>query len=134
MLTAQRRSVYYCAMVEVKDTDFFDLEEDDFDTVLASDITFSGTIRFAQPFMIKGSMDGSIHATSDLVVDTQAVVKADIVAQRVLVRGKVTGNIEAKGLVFVTSGGSVTGDITSEKVVLEPGSVFTGRCTMLQAT
>ena len=79
-------------------------------------------------------MDGSILATSDLVVDTQAVVKADIVAQRVLVRGKVTGNIEAKGLVFVTSEGSVTGDITSEKVVLEPGSVFTGRCTMLQAT
>ncbi|MGI5173863.1 polymer-forming cytoskeletal protein [Treponema sp. OMZ 840] len=121
-------------MFEVKDTDFFDLEEDDFDTVLASDITFSGTIRFARPFMIKGTMDGSINATSDLVIDAAAVVKADIIAQRVLVRGKVTGNIEAKGLVFVSAGGAVFGDITSEKVVLEPGSVFSGRCTMLQGS
>ena len=121
-------------MFEVKDTDFFDLEEDDFDTVLASDITFSGTIGFTRPFMIKGVMDGSINATGDLVIDSGASVKADITARRVLVRGKVTGNIEAKGLVFVTSGGSVFGDITSEKVVLEPGSVFSGRCTMLQAT
>ncbi|WP_428770774.1 polymer-forming cytoskeletal protein [Treponema sp. HNW] len=120
-------------MFEVKDTDFFDLEEDDFDTVLASDITFSGSICFTRPFMIKGTMDGSITATGDLVVDSGACVTADITARRVLVRGKVTGNIEAKGLVFVTSGGSVFGDITSEKVVLEPGSVFSGRCTMLQS-
>ena len=116
-------------MFEVKDTDFFDLEEDDFDTVLASDITFSGTIGFTRPFMIKGVMDGSINATGDLVIDSGASVKADITARRVLV----TGNIEAKGLVFVTSGGSVFGDITSEKVVLEPGSVFSGRCTMLHS-
>ncbi len=119
-------------MFEVKDTDFFDLEEDDFDTVLASDIAFSGTISFVRPFMIKGKMDGSINATGDLVIDTDAVVKADIKAERVLVRGTVTGNINARELVFVTSHGSVSGDITSEKVVLEPGSMFSGRCTMLQ--
>ena len=133
MLTGKRRSVYSILMFEVKDTDFFDLEEEDFDTVLACDIAFSGTVRFAQPFMIKGTLNGSIQATSDLVVDTGAVVTADITAQRVLVRGKVTGSIQASALVFVSEGGSVLGDITSEKVVLEPGSVFSGRCTMLKA-
>lgn len=119
-------------MFDVKDTDFFDLEEDDFDTVMESDIIFNGNIKFAKPFMIKGNVSGSINATSDLVIDTGAVVEAGINAERVLVRGKVTGNITSKELVFVSASGVVNGDITSKQVVLEPGSTFIGRCTMIK--
>ncbi|MCQ2612750.1 MAG: polymer-forming cytoskeletal protein [Treponemataceae bacterium] len=117
-------------MFDVKDTDFFELDEDDFDTVLADDIAFSGKISFTKPFMIKGTVSGEIEATSDLVVDSKAEVKADIVARRVLVRGTVEGDITASKLVFVTAEGSITGDITAPQVVLEPGSSFTGRCVM----
>jgi len=117
-------------MLEGKDSQFLELEEEDFDTILANDITFSGTIRFSKPFMIKGTVTGLIEATSDLVIDTEAAVYADIFAERVLVRGKVEGNIKAKRLVFVTANGSVIGDISSAQVVLEPGSTFTGRCVM----
>lgn len=117
-------------MFDAKDSDFFDLEEEDFDTILASDITFRGNIKFAKPFMIRGSVTGEIDATSDLVVDTNASVSADIVAERVLVRGTVEGNITAKDIVFVTSSGSVDGDILSKEVVLEPGAHFSGKCTM----
>lgn len=119
-------------MFDVKDTDFFDLEEDDFDTVMADDITFNGNIKFSKPFMIKGNVSGTINATSDLVVDSDATVNAEISADRVLIRGKVTGNITSKELVFVSASGSVNGDITSAQVVLEPGSTFTGHCTMLK--
>ena len=119
-------------MFDVKDTDLFDLEEEDFDTIIASDITFSGNIRFTKPFMIRGKVSGSIDSTSDLVIDTDAVVKAEISAGRVLVRGRVDGNIVAKDMVFVSSSGFVSGDITSGQVVLEPGSRFSGRCTMTQ--
>jgi len=117
-------------MLEGKDSQFLELEEEDFDTILAGDITFSGTIRFSKPFMIKGTVTGLIEATSDLVIDSEAAVYADILAERVLVRGKVEGNIKAKRLVFVTARGSVIGDISSAQVVLEPGSTFTGRCVM----
>lgn len=117
-------------MFDVKDTDFFDLEEEDFDTILADDIAFRGTIKFTKPFMIRGTVSGSIDATSDLVIDTNAVVNAGISASKVLVRGKVDGNITANEIVFVTSSGAVTGDITSKQVVLEPGSHFSGKCTM----
>lgn len=117
-------------MFDVKDSDFFDAEEEDFDTILAPDITFRGTIRFKKPFMIRGTVTGSIDATSDLVVDTNGFVTADIKASRVLVRGKVEGDITADDIVFVTSSGSVNGDIISKEVVLEPGAHFTGKCTM----
>ncbi len=117
-------------MFQVKDADFFEVEDEDFDTILASDITFTGSIKFTLPFMIKGKVSGSIDAVSDLVIDNDAHVAANIVAERVLVRGTVIGNIDSQGMVFVTSTGSVEGDIASSKVVLEPGCLFTGRCTM----
>ena len=41
-------------MFETKDADFFELDEEDFDTILADDISFRGTIKFTKPFMIRG--------------------------------------------------------------------------------
>ncbi len=117
-------------MFTAKDGDFFELEEEDFDTVLADDISFTGTIQFAKPFMIKGSVTGTIDATSDLVIDSGAKVNANITANKVLVKGHVDGNITAQKLVFVTEHGTVNGDITAAQVVLEPGSNFSGRCVM----
>ena len=121
-------------MFDLKDGTPFETEEEEFDTVMASDISFTGTIRFAKPFMIKGKMSGKIEATSDLFIDTAAEVNALIKADRVLVRGKVQGNIRGEKLVYVTSSGSVNGDIVSAQVVLEPGSNFSGKCSMTKGS
>ncbi|HZK20350.1 MAG TPA: polymer-forming cytoskeletal protein [Treponemataceae bacterium] len=118
-------------MFDVKDSDFFELEEEDFDTVLADDITFTGKITFTKPFMIKGVVHGSIEAQSDLVIDTNATVEANIVAQKVLVRGTVVGDISAKKMIFVTASGEVKGNLSAAEIVLEPGSTFTGHCTKI---
>lgn len=117
-------------MFDVKDNDFFELAENDFDTVLATDITFTGKIKFTKPFMIKGRMFGSIEADSDLVIDEKAIVKADVKADRVLIKGQLEGDINASKFVFVSASGSVLGDITAPQVILEPGSRFSGKCTM----
>ncbi len=119
-------------MFDVKDSDFFDMVEDSFDTIIEDDITFTGDIKMKKPFMIRGKIKGRIEAQSDLVIDTNAVVEADILASRVLIRGNVTGNVRGDKLVFVTSSGTLNGDIMSEKVVLEPGSTFTGKCSMVK--
>ena len=92
----------------------------------------TGTVRMKKPFMIRGKIKGHIESESDLVVDTNAVVDADINAERVLIRGRVKGNVRANKLIFVTASGTLIGDITSQKIVLEPGSEFTGKCTMVK--
>lgn len=119
-------------MFDVKDTAFFDMEDEAFDTIVEDDISFTGSINIQKTFMIRGKVNGTISSMSDLVVDTGAVVNADITAQRVLIRGKVKGNVIGSKLIFVTSTGSIDGDITTEKVVLEPGCIFTGKCTMVK--
>lgn len=119
-------------MFDVKEVDYFDCEDESFDTILEPNITFKGNIKFSKPLMIRGKITGKIDSTSDLVVDKDAVLNANVDALRVLVKGKVTGNIYAKDLVFVASTGNVEGDITAKQVVLEPGSTFSGKCTMIK--
>lgn len=117
-------------MVDNSDNDLLDLDEEDYDTVLAPDINFSGTISFEEPFMIKGCVSGIIDATSDLLIDTNALVKADINASRVIIKGSVEGNVTATRMVHVFSSGRLTGDVTAPEVVLESGCFFSGICTM----
>lgn len=118
-------------MFDVKDSDFFEMEDDSFDTVIENDISFSGNIKIKKSFLIRGEVKGSIISESDLVIDTNANVEADIQASRVLIRGKVRGNVIGEKLVFVTSTGSLNGDITTQKIVLEPGCDFSGKCKMV---
>ena len=118
-------------MFDVKDTDFFDFFVETFDTIVENDITFVGNIKIEKTFMIRGQVTGNIDSLSDLVIDSNAIVNADISADRVLVKGQVKGNINAKSLIFVTSSGVLDGDITTKKVVLEPGCKFSGKCSMI---
>jgi cytoskeletal protein CcmA (bactofilin family) len=117
-------------MVDNKDNDLLDLDEEDYDTVLAPDIDFTGTIQFAEPFMIKGRVAGNIDATSDLMIESGAEVKADIKANRVIIKGSVDGNVTATQMVHVFSSGKLNGDVTAPEVILESGCYFTGICTM----
>ena len=87
-------------MFDVKDTDFFDMEEEAFDTIIEDDISFTGSIKIKKTFMI---------------------------------RGKVKGNVIGNKLIFITASGSLDGDITTGKVVLEPGCIFTGKCSMVRS-
>lgn len=113
-------------MYDTHDGDFFDTEEGAFDTIMADDIVFNGTMRCKKPFMIRGAVSGKIEASSDLVIDSGAEVRADIEGMRVLLRGDVTGNINARELVFLTPSGQLNGNVNTASLVLEPGSSFNG--------
>jgi cytoskeletal protein CcmA (bactofilin family) len=106
------------------------LDEDDFDTVLSSDIEFSGTLVFNKPFMIKGRVTGSIFATGDLYVAEGAVVKAEVRAPLVVVSGALTGNVSATKRVEVRSSGKIDGDIIAPEIHMETGCSFNGKCSM----
>jgi cytoskeletal protein CcmA (bactofilin family) len=111
-----------------------ELEDDDFDTILSEDIEFKGDISFARPFMIRGTVNGNIDATGLLVIDEQAVVNADISADRVIIKGKVTGNVAGRQRVEITVTGRLQGNVTTPEILMETGCVFNGQCTMTGKT
>lgn len=117
-------------MAQIEKVDLLDLDEEDYDTVLAPDIYFSGKIECKKPFMIKGHVDGLLVSSSDVTVDENSIVKANIRADRVVIKGSVEGNVVADTIVHVFSCGRLIGDVTAPEVVLESGCTFNGICTM----
>ena len=108
------------------------LEDEDFDTILSSDIDFSGTLNFEKPFLIRGRLSGDILARGLLVVDEEAVVEANINASKVVIRGSVKGDVTASEKVEVTITGKLVGNVTAPEIFMETGCVFNGRCTMTE--
>ena len=107
-------------------------EDEDFDTILSKDISFSGTLNFEKPFMIKGKMSGNIVAQGFLVIDEEAVVEANINASRVVIKGSVTGDVTATEKVEVTVTGKLIGNVKAPEIFMETGCTFNGRCTMTE--
>jgi cytoskeletal protein CcmA (bactofilin family) len=110
------------------------LDDEDFDTILSTDIDFSGTINFEKPFLIRGKVSGEIDAKGLLVVDESAAVDANINASRVIIRGSVKGNVNAAEKVEITMTGKLLGNVTAPEVFMETGCLFNGRCTMTERT
>jgi cytoskeletal protein CcmA (bactofilin family) len=108
------------------------LEDDDFDTILSSDIDFSGVLNFEKSFLIRGKVSGEIVARGLLVIDEEAVVEANIQAARVIVRGSVKGNVVAAEKVEVTITGKLIGNVAAPEILMETGCLFNGQCTMTE--
>lgn len=110
------------------------MDEEDFDTILSSDIEFSGTLIFTKPFLIKGRVMGEIDATGYLVIAEGAVVEANVRAPSVIIRGSVRGNVFATDRVEIAVSGSLVGDIAAPEILMEKGCVFNGSCAMTKRT
>lgn len=108
----------------------FDLDEEDFDTVLATDIDFSGNVDLKKPLMIKGFFTGSINSESALSIEEGAVVKADVRADSLVVKGSLEGDVVAETVVRIYPTGKLSGDVTAPEVILDSGCYFTGNCKM----
>jgi cytoskeletal protein CcmA (bactofilin family) len=106
------------------------LEDEDFDTILSSDIDFTGSLYFEKPFLIRGKVSGEISATSLLVVDEEAVVDANINASTVVVKGSVSGNVTVSDRVEISNTGKLTGNVAAPDINMESGCIFNGYCTM----
>ena len=110
------------------------LEDEDFDTILSSDIDFSGTLNFEKPFLIRGRLSGEVIARDVLVVDEEAIVEANIHGTKVIIRGSVRGDVYASDKVEVTITGKLMGNVSAPEILMETGCVFNGKCTMAEKT
>lgn len=108
----------------------FDLEEEDFDTVLATDIDFSGNVELKKPLMIKGLFSGNVNSESALSIEEGAIVKANVKAYSLVVKGSLEGDVVAETVVRIYPTGKLSGDVIAPEVILDSGCYFTGNCKM----
>lgn len=117
-------------MAKQPESDAVSIDEKSIVTVLADDIIFKGTLSFKTSLMIKGTFEGEIDATGELVIGDKAVVKANIKSDTIVCYGRIEGNVEAKKSIIFARSSQITGDIKTPDLVIQSGCRFNGNCTM----
>ena len=76
-------------------------DENKIATVIASDISFRGTLKFKSSLKIKGSLEGKVQTDGTLIIGDDARVSAEITAATVSISGKCQGKIKDYNLIEI---------------------------------
>lgn len=93
-------------------------------TFIKGDITANGDIR------IDGELNGNINAKGRLVIGPKGKVEGEINCNNIEVSGYLKGKITVSELLTMKSTSRIYGDLIAGKLSVEPGSLFTGSCSM----
>lgn len=99
-------------------------------TVIASGMTFSGTLSGEGTVQVEGRLEGEVELKGALTVATTGVVQGPVTADVVRVAGNVQGSIIAREHLFLERTGEIHGDVSTASLVIENGRLD-GRSTML---
>jgi len=97
---------------------------------LGPDAEVTGKLSFATPTRIEGKLKGELRATDLLIIGAQAVVQANVHAEKLIVLGEVRGQVEGASRVEICAGGRLFGDIETKCLVVQEGATFEGRSRM----
>lgn len=93
-------------------------------TKIKGDIAANGDIR------IDGELVGNISAKGRLVVGPSGKIQGEVDCSNIEVSGFIKGKVTAGELLNMKSSSQIDGDIIAGKLSVEPGSMFSGTCTM----
>ena len=100
-----------------------------FGMLLRKDTKTKGQINHPGTIKVAGTFSGNLAAELVLIEST-ALVLANITAKRVFCKGKVHGDIRATNKLIITKEAEVIGDVYSPNLKIEKGALFEGRCSM----
>jgi cytoskeletal protein CcmA (bactofilin family) len=93
-------------------------------TLIKGDVSASGDIR------IDGELVGNINAKGRVVVGPKGKVDGEVDCNNIEISGFVKGKITVSELLTMKASAQIYGEIIAGKLSVEPGSVFTGSCSM----
>ena len=101
-------------------------DEDEIDTILASDIDFSGHLESPKSILIKGHVTGTITCDDDLYISESGSVNAEILTRRLIVRGTLQGRAKAIESIQILQGSIVESFLEAPDIFIEDREHFRG--------
>lgn len=97
-------------------------------TKIIGNIETNGDIR------IDGNIDGNINSKGKVVIGANGIVKGEIQCANAELSGSLDGKIFVTDLLSLKATSKITGEIKIGKLSIEPGALFSGNCTMTNAS
>ena len=101
------------------------------ETIVGPSVKVEGDFNSQGNVLIQGTVSGTIKTDKYLQVEEGAKIIASVRADSVKVSGEVQGNIRAKSTIELTSTARVIGDIEAKTLIIAPGAILHGKCSML---
>ena len=98
--------------------------------VIAEGDCVKGDILSKSNVRINGEVLGSVKSEGKLIIGSNAYVEGCIKAVELLVEGCVKGEILVENRVHLKLTAKLFGDLSCKQLVLEPGAVFNGHCSI----
>ncbi len=89
-----------------------------------------GNIETTESIRIDGEIEGNIASKGKVVVGGKGKVTGEINCLNAEIEGVLQGKADVKELLSLKATSKLYGDIQTNKLTIEPGAVFTGKCTM----
>ena len=79
---------------------------------------------------VDGELNGSIKTDGRLVLGEEGVVEGIVHCQSAIIGGELKATITSEDLLTLKSTAKLSGEIIAGKLAIEPGAVFSGKCSM----
>ena len=89
-----------------------------------------GNISADSDFRIDGLIEGDLNCTGKVVIGEAGRVKGTIVCQNAEILGLLDGKIHCSQQLSLRSSGKIQGDVQTKTLIVEPGAIFKGACSM----
>lgn len=95
-------------------------------TLIGRGTFIRGRILGATDIEIQGRIEGNLEASGEVLIDTEALIAADIEAERIVVRGAVRGNLIARASLVLEDGARVVGDLRAPSIGIAENALVRG--------
>jgi cytoskeletal protein CcmA (bactofilin family) len=95
-------------------------------TVISEGDVLVGRLAMSGNGQVLGSYDGDVVCPGELLVGSEARVRADIEAHDLVIAGHVIGNVVIKGRLKITTTGRLEGDAHVGSLIVQEGGVHFG--------
>ncbi len=102
-----------------------------FKTVLGHETKFAGKLCYNDSLKIDGRFNGSIETPGFLMVESSAVVVANIKSGTLVVRGSIQGDVHVEKRLELLRGGKIIGNVRCPCLIMEDDTCIQGQCEML---
>ena len=79
---------------------------------------------------IDGELNGSIKTDGRLVLGEGGVVEGTVNCKSAIIGGELKATITSEDLLTLKSTAKLSGEIIAGKLAIEPGAIFSGKCSM----
>ncbi|MBQ4395292.1 MAG: polymer-forming cytoskeletal protein [Paludibacteraceae bacterium] len=89
-----------------------------------------GNITADSDFRIDGLIEGELSCTGKVVIGEAGRVKGTVSCQNAEIMGLLDGKVTCHQQLSLRSSGKILGDVVTKTLIVEPGALFNGTCSM----